>query len=704
MSVYDSEQDVQSAVPVAVPKRVERRLERGRKEMRKDAPKRRLCVRFERGDTYVWLDEKNLLQSQSTVTTAMGLGKPRHRIRNKYNFIRPIVEEKVSAATARTPAYGVRPTTVDPNAWSAAKLAQKISQYGYDKWRFRSVRTRVIKLAIAGGGDGFALPYFDTDVGPFIQLPDVRHPEFPDDPSMDVPGGFQGVGEVKVKVFSGNEVYWEAGADFNESCFWATEQAMSKEDVQALPGYLGGALSPDASTSDIPTDQPTDDMVLVTNYYERPCSDRPRGLRLQICNARVICPPEDYPLQDAKDNVLDEPLLHRLSYTVDPETDRDFGLVWQLIDAQRTLQDCWNKLLEWKNRTLNPQMLVPFNSVTIPRDDEPGANVVYKGTQAPTWETPPPVPQALFQMLDAMKADMQYMAAYQDIQADANVSSTTVNAVLSQSQARWGSFLADLAEFDSRLMRHCLLLVSRFYTEPRMINVQGYFGAETISNFRGADLLDQQMVTVSPESLQMMTTQDIQNRLNWLALTFPGFLTPEIALAMLDGGNMQQLENSYELDYGRITMIIQAIRDGSIMTMPTRTDDVMIQVPVTDPVTGVQQVDPATGMPMTQPKQVQVQNPIWMPMKDVDNLNVWKKMMGDFAKTGEYQQGGPEFQEPTKLIMSAIAKLEMEKAQEQAELQAAQAEQLGMANAGKPAGLKPMPSTPGSQGSPPPAP
>jgi hypothetical protein len=64
---------------------------------------------------------------------------------------------------------------------------------------------------------------------------------------------------------------------------------------------------------------------------------------------------------DADDKVIDEPPLHRLSYTVNAEGD-DLGLMERLIDLQRTINDCWNKLLEWKNRALLPQMIAPRGS------------------------------------------------------------------------------------------------------------------------------------------------------------------------------------------------------------------------------------------------------------------------------------------------------------------------------------------------------
>ena len=64
-----------------------------------------------------------------------------------------------------------------------------------------------------------------------------------------------------------------------------------------------------------------------------------------IIDARLFDPTAEYPWQDypllrRRRRGLDEPLLHRLVYTHDPENDNDFGLTWQLIDFQRSAQDC----------------------------------------------------------------------------------------------------------------------------------------------------------------------------------------------------------------------------------------------------------------------------------------------------------------------------------------------------------------------------
>jgi hypothetical protein len=401
------------AAPVVPPRDVTDALDRGRKEMLRDAAKRRLCMRFERGDTYWFIDSKGALNSQPTSTNPDGSGKPQHRIRNAYNHIRPLVEDKVSAATAQTPAYNVDPTSNDPEDQSAAAVAEKVALYGYDKWSLRRVRMDVVKSAIAHGGEGFAFPYFEPNVGPYTL----------------VDGEWVGQGEVRVITLGGNEVYWEAGVKFELSRWYAIERARPIDEVMQTPGFFGAKLTADANTSDIATDAQkisAGNLVMVTDYLERPCPTWPEGRRIQLANGRVIVdyrlvnpdtvnPWEPYPHRDHDDVVLDEPCIHRLQYTIDPDTDRDLGLVWQLIDAQRTINDCLNKLLEWKNRCLNPQLLAVLGSMITRPNDEPSFINYYKpGFAPPQWQPTPPVPQELFQIYNTMREAMQFFASYAD--------------------------------------------------------------------------------------------------------------------------------------------------------------------------------------------------------------------------------------------------------------------------------------------------
>lgn len=670
MAIIDQIREAFNPELYRIPTGVKERLQRGREEMLRNANKRRLCMRFEKGETYWWLNESNKLLWQSTITFVGGGGKAPHRIRNQYNAIRPIVEGKISAATQRIPGYQVLPTTTDPERVSAARNSERMARFGYDKWRLRNMRMDIVKLALAGGGEGFAMPYFDPNVGPFTAMPTEDGIEH------------IGQGEIKYRLFNGNEVYWEPYVAFENSPWWATEQAVPIDVIISKPYYAGGKITPDAAASDIPSDKyNTKNLAMVVEYYERPSARIPNGRKLCICNGRVIYPPEDYPVRTApsiehpEGQVLDEPILHRLVYTHDTESYRDLGLVWQLIDYQRTYQDCWNKLLEWKNRCLNPRMKAPIGSLIKDPDDEPGGIDWYKptGGMQPEWEKPPAVPQELLQLRDDALTHMRAMAADEQFDAGPDVAAKTVQTVLETARARWAAFLGDLAEFDSRFMRHCLLLVARHYTEPRTISIlDTRFGPYALDAFRGAQLMDQQDVIVLPSSIAVITREEQEQRVFDFADRL--WISPQQAMAAINTGLWEGLIEDYELDKGRINRIIRKIKDGTVFDLPTRA-----------------QVDPTTGFPIIGPDGEVLQVPGYMP-DEQDDLVVWRTTLSNWMKTEEFERIDAGMQEVCRQMLRGIQMLEAQKQMREMEAQAAYAEQQGMDNASKPVREKPPPN------------
>lgn len=642
-------------------------MRRGRQGMVKDAPKRRLCVRFERGDTYWYITGKNQLNFQATVTNADGSGKPNHRIRGRHNFIRPIVTAKVSASSQRVPDFEVVPTTLDPQRVGAAQLAEKASRYGYDKWGMHDVDVRCSYSAIGGGGDAFAFPFFNPNVGPYHQVED------PETGQVE----WVGEGEIEIVVLNGNQAYWEDGAEFKKSRWHAIERAMDVDDVYEMPGYLGGKLVADAATSDIPTDTRPENMVMVTEYFERPCPKYPEGRHLVIANGRQVIPERQYPLRNKNGEVIDEPVLHRLAWDLDSGAQRDFGLTWQLIDLQRTVQDVRNKQVEWKNRCLVPQWWIRGNSVVDTLTDEPGARFRYEGEQPPTQIQVPPIPDSLEALIRSVKADMQEIGFDNQIEASPDVAARTVQAVVEQSAQQWATFLIGKAEWWSRLMRHCLLLVANHYSEERLLKFRGRDGWEHIQDFEGAALMDEIDVRVSPASLVTLTRAQVRDMLQWIATTFPGWLNPQDALAALQTGSLDRLLASYWLDVARANTVIQKIRDGTVMDMPDRGSR--------DPITKQPIQDPATGEQMPYPG--------YMP-DEQDNLHIWERVFSDWMKTDDYSEQPPEAQEITRQIWDAIQGLKDAQAMHEAMLQTQTAEQMGMTNATKPAQPKPLPSQP----------
>lgn len=645
--------------------------------MRKNAARRRLFYKFWRGETYWYVNSRGLLVSQDTISWNAGGRMPPHRIRNSYPFVASIVGAKVSAATQRVPGYEIVPSTTEPQDAQAATLAEKVAFFGYDEWRLRRATTKTVEHALVGG-EGFAYPFFDTSIGPFFTDPET--------------GEAVGQGDVRVIVVSANEVYWESGCDFEESRWHVIEQARPTDVVRATPGYLGGELTADALDSDAPTEESRDELVIVREYLERPSAERPQGRRLVIANDRQIMPEESYPCVNGKGEVLDEPVLLRLSYIAETD-DRDRGLVELLVDLQRTIQDTWNKILEWKNRALNPQMVAPRGANMARRDDTPGATWLYTpiGGQKPEWETPPPVPRELFTILDKAIEHVRQIAADVDVQAEPDLAARTAQAAIEESRQRWQSFLGDLAEFHSRLMRRCLYLVQRHYTEPRLIKVQGLFGPDLTPGFLGADLLGQADVRVSADSLATRSRKAVLEEV--LLFADRGWISPQAAMAAINGGIAERVFQSYVYDYGRANHLIQMIKRGpgelfrSSRPRPGRDGELIVNLDAFDRASVMEQAwRAANGERPLSEREV----PGWMP-RPFDNVDIHREVFETWMKTAEWDRLPDEAREIATLYHDALVEIAQ---RQQLEAQAAQQQQaraLGEANAAKPQQAAPTP-------------
>jgi hypothetical protein len=657
-----------------VPPDISDRVKRGRVASRKDANLRRLCQKMWEGEHYWYLNVQGALRVLSTALVDMSGGKPGHRIRNTYNFLQSIVEAKTSAATSKEPGYEVNPSSADLEDVAAARIGQQISIWGYDAWHLRRARTKAFTLAFVQR-EGFALPYFDPGVGPYTPGPDGR---------------MQGRGELKVKTYNRSQVLWEPGMEFMESPWHAIDEAMLIDDIKRIPGYVGGKLIPDATTADLPSDRQSDKMARLTTYLERPCEKYPNGRRCFIANGRIVvdfradqsAPEgadwyEPYPYMDANGVVCDEPVIHRISYVVNPEGD-DFGLVERLIDLMRTIDDCWNKLLEYKNRGLMPRISAPLGS-EVRTNDVPGGVDWWKpvpdlggGVLKPEWEKPIQVPQELFQMLNLAIEQMRALAADVDVQPDPRLTSDTAQIALSSAQTRWDSFLGDAEEFDSRLMRHCLCLVARYYTEERIIDIRGRYGWEPPIAFTGSDLRSQVNVRVMEGSLRTKSRAQTMQDIQFMQTNFPGALNPEAVWAALHGGSAEGLLRTWQLDVAKANDVCVRLKGGAeaAKQFGWRQD--------------MDFGDPALGYLV----------PGWMPRK-VDNVAIWKQVFGDFMKNDFYARLPPETQHMYDLVFDALDAQETQRKQQMVMAEQGVAAQLGQANAARPQPEIPMPAGPG---------
>jgi len=638
------------------------RINKGRERLETFAARNDECWEFYRGNHYAYVDERNVLQVLPTTVSARGTGKPAHRARQARNLVFDATLRIQSQATQQIPSYQVPPSTEDPDDISAARLAEKVLLYGYHRWGIRDAAKRAVLHAIVNHtGEAFGWVYWDSQVPPYIKGENV------------------GLGDVRVRIYGANEVYWEPGLKFEDSPWHCVEQAMTIEAAKQLDGFIEGTeLVPDAASRQLShrgrlsSDKPN--LVVVTHYLERPCPDKPEGEWRVLANGLEICEPRSYPGDG------EEPCLRKLCFAEDPDNDRDLGLVSQAIDAQRTKNDADNKLIEWKNHALMPRLFVTPGLMKKQRfTDEPGkVYEIPQPTQNVQFLEVPQVPGELFEMADRATADLNRIFANDDIPPQIEAA-RAIEAFLESNRSRHVAFFANLAQWYSQIGHDCLVMVQKHYTEPRLLQIKGEFGWESIKDFKGADLRGQVDVRVSADSIMPKTKQEVERKVMMYAQA--GWVSGEEAITAIETGNAERLVRSVANDEARVGRIIQRLKEGreALYSMPNLPTGEM--VPEVDPVTGETRMVPEMA-------------PGWMPRRS-DNLGVWKHMFSNWMKTEEYEMLDREMQQAAAAIFGGILQLEAQIAQEQQMAMAAEAEQLGMQNAAKPQ-VKPLPSLRGA--------
>ena len=638
-----------------VPVAISTRLTRGQTRADRERGARRLCEEFVRGEQYSWVSEGGEFfnnKGQGSVASAGGAAN-RHRVRQTRNLIKPLVDEKVSAATQRVPSYEVTPSTSDPDDLSAASLSEKIALAGYSLWNVREVTANSCWYAFVGG-EGYAFPYWDSTVGPYIETEN----------------GPIGQGEVRIRVAGVNDVFWEPGQRFEDTRWYALQYAMPIDQIEAEPGYIGPkSLRPDASFANVgraPREN-ISNLCVVTEYFQRPSPEEPDGLKCVIANKSLLFDAEPFPIRSGDGKIVDEPPAVRLGYSSDPSSDRDSGFVAGLIDAQRTLNDVSNRALEWKNLALAPQLMAPEGSLLNRPTSTPGDVVEYRtipGMPPPTWRETPPIPRELAELKADAERDMAKIANSGDLPPAEIESGKEAVALLEAQEISWSNFLLALGEFHSGLMQRCLTLVQRHYSEPRLMKYRGWMGWESLEDFRGADLRGQTDVRVLPGSLEPQSRRALtQTVMNWAQL---GWVTPQAAMQAITTGT----------DHGLIEQHQRSVRQAQRVILQIRRDpEGLLNSPQRPVFPGEEYVDFETGQLLTHV-------PSWLP-KPFDNVPVLKETFEGWLSSPDYDRLSPVQVEVAHLYYGALIDLENQALAKAAIQQEQQAEQMGMQNAAK---------------------
>ncbi len=681
-----------------VPRDVEARLKRGRDGLKEVMARRLLGIEFANGNHFSELNKDGTkVVNLSTTAIAQGGEKPDHRVRRSNDIISPMLKRKISAARQRDPDWESTGATPDIEDYAASLLARKIALAGYQLWGFPDAEVKALWWAMVTE-EAFGRANFNSNVGPFEDV--SQHPEADvEDPADSGQYPYRGLpdpenpqwkgrGEIGVTIYSGLEVIWESGVDFEKSRWYAVEHARPVEEVEDEEGFLalpGEKLRADARTASegrtTTKEKKGSNLVMVTEYFERPCRKYPKGRWQVFANGRKIFKDDDYPMVDNKGRVVDTPCLRRLVYDVDASSDRAKGLIQQIIDVVRSYDQAINKQSEYSQIGLVAQLMAAEGVLLTDPTDEPGLVIEYNRSlsrgEKPEWRENIQFPNELFEMEERAEARFSKISFDEDIPPNLE-SGKAIGQATELSRSAWQSFIDDFNRFRSELMSDCLVLAQRNYGTDRVLEYEGTTGWESVRDFKGADIRGQTDLRVRASGTEMLSRAQIEQRIMQLVQVFPGVFSPEVVIEAINSANPEKLIQGYEEDVGRAHRVIQQLRDGSFWNQPDRP-----ALPGEEALT----VD-LRGNPMV---------PGWLP-RPFDSLPIYKAAIEEWMKTDDWDRSAPQTKEASLFYYQKLLDLEAQAEQRQVEQQDATAEEQGMANAAKTAPPKPSPSLPATAG------
>lgn len=468
-----------------------------------------------------------------------GGSKPRSRPRPTRNRMTKKVIGETSMLTARVPGWDLAPPNGDPRADNQARKGEMVLRAKHEDLELDMRAMEVIIYSILTGG-GFAVPFWDPDVGKFVA--DTED------------GRALHQGDVGVEVLHQGEVLWDASGSLEKSRWVCIKRAKSVSRIKELARINKDKINANAQAG--MWDRPNTgqvDMGFVYDYFRMP-RGRDRGTWLTIHDKHLIDRKKPYPRSSGR------PVVHKLAWFPRPDQHRDFGAGPILVAAQRGYNRAHAQAVSWRNHILNPQMTAPVGSDVTEQTDEEGAIIYFRPINGmrPEWRDVPEVPQSIWTALDRALEDMDDVLGRHELPAGVE-SGSGVERISEYSEGYRAMFLKQLARFWANLGEHILELVQERYTERRLIEAEGMFGVDRIPDFLGRDLQGIGRLRVSPASITPRTREQQEMLITMYADR--GWVEPHQAMKALDAGNIEILINELELD--------EAYQQREIRTMMT---------------------------------------------------------------------------------------------------------------------------------------
>lgn len=627
-------------------------------------------------DDYTFGLQKLYREWDGSLLDATDLRPQGRYVRDRFNYIKNRLLREHASYTALSPSCEVSPSppvgssSAEVGYQSAVKAAvnaERQLDHFDEELQIPEVKSRA-KLQSLVFGEGYVWADYDPSQG------------------KPIPGTTKRTGKLTLRNLAPTQVVWGVGQRFEESFWHAIQWFPTEEEAKKRwPAHVD-KIKADATAHNSMADAIMDsghgtaNLVTAWEYFERPNPGNEKGCHYTYVGGVCVFA-EDYPYDFEETN--DEPWLVRYFYVQPERKSRASGFVEDIIDSNRAINRRENGMAEWWGMAANPMANIP----RYIRDDPSQEVEFYPGktfTKSPTGEgvefiQPPPLPEWMSTSSDKMKASIDSITGQYDFANAASYSSPgSIKQLVEQNQNRQGEVARQFDRSDGRVSRRLLLLARKNYTEPRDVTYRSKTGEQTMEGFVASEDLPSTInlkltsgVPSSPAQNQAMITQWAQT----------GWVSPPEAMLAIQDNNPDSIIEPIKLNIS-----LQQDQNREILEMDDDELLPIIQRFATDAAGAAEAgVDITQASPPPGP---------WPHATEFENQDICMRVLENWFLTPEFKMMGKPRQQVAMWLYQERKLIKMADASRQAQLDAAQAQQMGADNATRPSQGKPMPSQP----------
>ena len=441
-----------------------------------------LCAAFARGNQWVeWRSSSNKLES---------LVDPNDPYRSYITapLIGSLVTKLKARATMSKPDASVKPLTPAPGDVAAAAEARDLLDH-YDRVFSRQSQTQDWVDSCLESSTTFLKLIWDPKK--------EARTAYTDSKTGQPVTKSAAIGDLEEILCPPYEIYPDPKArDWNE-CGWVIhakvrsltyiQQAYgSKENEERGWQVRGESVGASSNTSALTRmDAITGDgqrqgqnnsknSAIVYECWEKPSSRYPKGRRIVVAGGVLLLPPDKLDWPYTKNDVFPFVPLHYK---------KKWGSLWalnavhDLIPLQRQLNNTLSRLTDRVN-TDKPTILIPEGSeigIDAYQSKRNFSKITYRNGQPPTYQTPPPVSEAWFSLINLTKGLMEDISGVHEVSngsVPAGLTAGNAIELLQQSDTtQMAEFVGNIEAAACLRAEWELALVSQFYQEPRLVAV-----------------------------------------------------------------------------------------------------------------------------------------------------------------------------------------------------------------------------------------